>query len=61
MYWDRVRTERTLAKGKYQEGRTEGKIEGKIETAQAMLAAGLSLADTMKITGLTEEQIHVPV
>lgn len=76
-YWDRVSTERSLFRGLYQEGlakgETEGiikgtikgiikgKIQGKIETAQAMLAAGLSLADTMKITGLTEEQIHTPL
>lgn len=85
-YWDRVRTERSLAKGKYQEGRVEGevigiekgKIEGRMEgeaigfekgrmegefankqkTAQAMLAAGFNLADTLKITGLTQDQIH---
>lgn len=68
-YWDTIRTEKTLHSGFYDKGMTEG-IEigvekgieiGKLEERQKMAMAvrdmGMPIADIIKLTGLTEEEI----
>ena len=72
-YWDAVSRERTvmaekyglgLAKGRAEgraeglaEGRAEGRAEGILLTAKNLKAMGLSTADIMRATGLTEQEI----
>jgi predicted transposase/invertase (TIGR01784 family) len=41
----------------FDEGKTEGKIEGKIEVAKSAKQMGLSTADIIKLTGLSESEI----
>jgi hypothetical protein len=61
VFWDAVRTERTLLSGKFAEGLAVGKAEGKaetlLETAAAMKAAGIAAATIARITGLPLERI----
>ena len=40
------------------EGRIEGKMEGKIEVAKSAKLLGLSTADIVKLTGLSEDEIN---
>ncbi len=40
------------------EGRIEGKMEGKIEVAKSAKQLGLSTADIVKLTGLSEDEIN---
>lgn len=39
-------------------GREEGRTEGKVEVARNMKSSGMSLADIVRFTGLTEEQVN---
>ena len=39
-------------------GREEGRAEGKVEVARNMKSSGMSLADIVRFTGLTEEQVN---
>jgi predicted transposase/invertase (TIGR01784 family) len=41
-----------------EEGRAEGRAEGKVEVARNMKSSGMSLADIVRFTGLTEEQVN---
>jgi hypothetical protein len=41
----------------FEEGRQEGKQEGKLEIARSLLAEGMSLAMTAKVTGLSEAEL----
>lgn len=41
-----------------EEGRAEGRTEGKVEVARNMKSSGMSLADIVRFTGLTEEQVN---
>ena len=41
-----------------EEGRAEGRTEGKMEVARNMKSSGMSLADIVRFTGLTEEQVN---
>ena len=60
-FWDSVSVERTLLDDRYQKGKEEGKAEGKheanTETAQRLLAMGLSAEDVAKATQLPLEII----
>jgi predicted transposase/invertase (TIGR01784 family) len=38
-------------------GKIERKIEGKIETAKKAIEMGMSIDDTIELTGLSEEQV----
>ena len=55
-FWDSVSVERTLLDDRYQKGKEEGKAEGKheayTETAQRLLAMGLSAERVAKATQL---------
>ena len=60
-FWDSVSVERTLLDDRYQKGKEEGKAEGKheanTETAQRLLAMGLSAEEVAKATQLPLEII----
>ena len=60
-FWDSVSVERTLLDDRYQKGKEEGKAEGKheanTETAQRLLAMGLSAEEVSKATQLPLEII----
>ena len=60
-FWDSVSVERTLLDDRYQKGREEGREEGKheanTETAQRLLAMGLSAEQVAKATQLPLEII----
>ena len=60
-FWDSVSVERTLIDDSYQKGKEEGKEEGKheanTETAQRLLAMGLSAEQVAKATQLSLEII----
>ena len=60
-FWDSVSVERTLLDDSYQKGKEEGKEEGKheanTETAQRLLAMGLSAEQVAKATQLPLEII----
>ena len=60
-FWDSVSVERTLLDDRYQkgmeEGRAEGKHEANTETAQRLLAMGLSAEQVAKATQLPLEII----
>ena len=60
-FWDSVSVERTLLDDRYQkgmeEGRAEGKHEANTETAQRLLAMGLSAEQVSKATQLPLEII----
>ena len=60
-FWDSVSVERTLIDDSYQKGKEEGKAEGKheanTETAQRLLAMGLSAEQVSKATQLPLEII----
>ena len=60
-FWDSVSVERTLIDDSYQKGKEEGKEEGKheanTETAQQLLAMGLSTEQVAKATQLPLEII----
>ena len=60
-FWDSVSVERTLIDDSYQKGKEEGKEEGKheanTETAQRLLAMGLSAEQVAKATQLPLEII----
>ena len=60
-FWDSVSVERTLIDDSYQKGKEEGKAEGKheayTETAQRLLAMGLSAEEVAKATQLPLEII----
>ena len=64
-FWDSVSVERTLLDDRYQKGmeegmekgRTEGKHEANTETAQRLLAMGLSAEQVAKATQLSLEII----
>ena len=60
-FWDSVSVERTLIDDSYQKGKEEGKAEGKheanTETAQRLLAMGLSAEQVAKATQLPLEII----
>ena len=60
-FWDSVSVERTLLDDRYQKGKEEGKAEGKheanTETAQRLLAMGLSAEEVAKATQLPLESI----
>ena len=65
VFWDAVRTERTLLNGKFAEGlavgeargKAEGKAETLLETAAGMKAAGIAAETIARITGLPMERI----
>ncbi len=40
-----------------EEGRAEGMLEGKLATAKNMLLGGMSVAQVLKFTGLSQEQL----
>ena len=60
-FWDSVSVERTLLDDRYQKGKEEGKAEGKheanTETAQRLLAMGLSAEEVAKATQLPLKSI----
>ena len=60
-FWDSVSVERTLIDDSYQKGKEKGKAEGKheanTETAQRLLAMGLSAEQVAKATQLSLEII----
>ena len=56
-FWDSVSVERTLLDDKYQKGMEEGKHEANTETAQRLLAMGLSAEQVAKATQLSLEII----
>ena len=56
-FWDSVSVERTLLDDKYQKGMEEGKHEANTETAQRLLAMGLSAEQVAKATQLPLEII----
>ena len=60
-FWDSVSVERTLLDDRFQKGKEEGKAEGKheanTETAQRLLAMGLSAEEVAKATQLPLEII----
>ena len=60
-FWDSVSVERTLLDDRYQKGKEEGKAEGKheanTETAQRLLAMGLSAEQVAKATQLPLKSI----
>ena len=60
-FWDSVSVERTLIDDSYQKGKEEGKEEGKheanTETAERLLAIGLSAEQVAKATQLPLEII----
>jgi predicted transposase/invertase (TIGR01784 family) len=56
-YWDSVRTENTLASGKFTEGRVVGKVEGKAEIVRNMLSRGASPDTIAHLTGISLEEI----
>ena len=60
-FWDSVSVERTPLDDRYQKGKEEGKAEGKheanTETAQRLLAMGLSAEEVAKATQLPLEII----
>ena len=51
-FWDSVSVERTLLDDRYQKGMEEGKHEANTETAQRLLAMGLSAEQVAKATQL---------
>ena len=55
--WDSVSVERTLLDDRYQKGMEEGKHEANTETAQRLLAMGLSAEQVAKATQLPLEII----
>ena len=56
-FWDSVSVERTLLDDRYQKGKEEGKHEANTETAQRLLAMGLSAEEVAKATQLPLEII----
>ena len=62
-YLDAVRTEKTLIRGRYEEGKTEGLVEGEQKgiraTAARMLKAGVDITIIMQCTGLSAAEIDV--
>ena len=56
-FWDSVSVERTLLDDRYQKGMEEGKHEANTETAQRLLAMGLSAEQISKATQLPLEII----
>ena len=56
-FWDSVSVERTLLDDRYQKGKEEGKHEVNTETAQRLLAMGLSAEEVAKATQLPLEII----
>ena len=56
-FWDSVSVERTLIDDSYQKGKEEGKHEANTETAQRLLAMGLSAEQVAKATQLPLEII----
>ena len=56
-FWDSVSVERTLLDDKYQKGMEEGKHEANTETAQRLLAMGLSAEQVATATQLPLEII----
>ena len=56
-FWDSVSVERTLLDDRYQKGMEEGKHEANTETAQRLLAMGLSAEQVAKATQLPLEII----
>ena len=56
-FWDSVSVERTLLDDRYQKGMEEGKHEANTETAQRLLAMGLSAEQVAKATQLSLEII----
>ncbi len=60
-YWDAVSTEKTLIRGKFEEGRQEGLGEGELNTQRAiarkLLAKGMTLEEIAAITGLSSVDI----
>ena len=56
-FWDSVSVERTLLDDRYQKGMEEGKHEANTETAQRLLAMGLSAEQVSKATQLPLEII----
>lgn len=57
-FWDTIRTEKPLLKGKYEKGMEKGAIDEKIATAQRLLAMGLSVVQVATATQLTLEHIE---
>ena len=55
---DSIRVERTLLNDRYQKGIEEGEIRKSIAIAQNLLTIGLPIAQIMRATGLTQEQIE---
>lgn len=60
-YWDAVYNERGAIRHGYNQGRAEGRAEGEakrsIDIARNLKQMGLSVADIIKATGLTAEEI----
>jgi predicted transposase/invertase (TIGR01784 family) len=57
VYWDSVRTERTLLQGRYDEGKAEGRAEGKAEgrvegKAEGIFEAKIAMARELKKQGI---------
>jgi len=62
VYWDSVRTERTLLQGRYDEGRAEGEAKGRAEERIAMAREfkkqGVALLIIERVTSLSREEIE---
>jgi len=62
VYWDSVRTERTLLQGRYDEGRAEGRVEGRAEERIAMARElkkqGIAFSIIEQVTSLSREKIE---
>lgn len=61
-FWDIIRTERTLISGAEKKGLTQGRMQGRMdekkEIAKKLKQMGLSIADIVKATSLSEDEIN---
>lgn len=66
VYWDSVRTERTLIQGRYDEGKAEGLAEGeakgktetRIEIAKELKKQGAALSIIEQVTFLSRKELE---
>ena len=58
-FWDAVRIERSLLRGKFAEGKAEGKAEGLLQAATGMKAAGIACEIIARSTGLPLARIEL--
>ena len=57
-FWDRVRSEKTLMEGRYDEGKLAGGAEKALEIARKMKSAGMDVDTIHDMTGLDKEEIE---